>query len=473
MDRVQRREMLIKYFNDSELRTLCFELNVEYEDLGGASRSGKALELVTYCERHGLTPRLEEAILARAAQAQAAASAPSQRPPTAATTFNMQGQTVSQQVIVQGNYYDRSGRTSGSGLSAGQAAPVSESKTFADLEIRIRKREEAGYPVEMRLNNGQVFETGFVAADVAQWSSGGDLAADGRRLYTKLLADSMLRANWAEARGQSRRRRLRWWIDDTATELHAVPWELMQDGLVMLAADADTPFSRFLPVNLPWSGPVEERPIRVLVGISNPHDLENFNLPPVDVALERATLQAAFDTVGSSQLQAEFLDSPVTLERLEKRLRDGQHHVLHFLGHGRYDDKRRQAMLYLQDAHGNARPARDVELAGMLARQGAQPQLVFLAACQSATRSTADAFVGLGPTLVTIGAPAVVAMQESVSVVSARTFSAAFYERLLKHGLVDLAANEARGTLLTAGRPDAAVPVLFMRLRDGRLWSGE
>jgi len=211
----------------------------------------------------------------------------------------------------------------------------------------------------------------------------------------------------------------------------------------------------------------------VLVAISSPQDLETFNLPPVDAALECATLQAAFDTVGPSRLQPEFLEAPVTLERLEKRLRDGRHHVLHFLGHGKYEDKRKQAVLYLQDAQGNVRVARDIELASMLARQGAQPQLIFLAACQSATRSTADAFVGLGPTLVTIGAPAVMAMQASVSITSAREFSAAFYERLLKHGLVDLAANEARGTLLTAGRPDAAVPVLFMRLRDGRLWSGE
>jgi len=432
--------------------------------------------LVMYCERHGLTPRLETALLARAAQAQATASsgASSQRPPTtAATTFNMQGQTVGKQVIVQGDYYDRSVRTSGGGPAAGQAGPAAEVEKFADLEIRIRKREEAGYPAEMRLNDGQVFETGHVAADIVQWSFSSDLAADGRRLYATLFADSTLRANWAEARGQSRRRRLRWWIDDTAPELHAIPWELMQDGLVMLAADADTPFSRFLPVNLPWNTPIQARPIRVLVAISNPRDLGNFNLPPVDVALERATLQAAFGAVGPSQLQAEFLEAPVTLERLEKRLRDGRHHVLHFLGHGKYEDKHRQAVLYLQDAQGNARPARDIELASMLARQGDQPQLVFLAACQSATRSTADAFAGLGPTLVTIGAPAVVAMQSAVSITSARDFSAAFYERLLKHGLVDLATNEARGTLLTAGRPDAAVPVLFMRLRDGRLWSGE
>jgi hypothetical protein len=38
---------------------------------------------------------------------------------------------------------------------------------------------------------------------------------------------------------------------------------------------------------------------------------------------------------------------------------------------------------------------------------------------------------------------------------------------------VDLATNEARSTLLTARRPDAAVPVLFMRLKSGRLWAEE
>jgi CHAT domain-containing protein len=154
-------------------------------------------------------------------------------------------------------------------------------------------------------------------------------------------------------------------------------------------------------------------------------------------------------------------------------LRDGRQHVLHLVGHGQYDDRRRQAWLYLQDARGNARTANADELAGMFERQGAQPQLVFLAACQSAARSTADALVGLGPALVTSGAPAVMAMQTTVSFESAGLFSATFYERLLKHGLVDLASNEARSTLLTARRPDAAVPVLFMRLQDGRLWSGE
>ena len=36
-------------------------------------------------------------------------------------------------------------------------------------------------------------------------------------------------------------------------------------------------------------------------------------------------------------------------------------------------------------------------------------------------------------------------------------------------GVVDLAANQARAALLTARLPDVAIPVLFMRVPDGRL----
>jgi hypothetical protein len=61
-------------------------------------------------------------------------------------------------------------------------------------------------------------------------------------------------------------------------------------------------------------------------------------------------------------------------------------------------------------------------------------------------------------------------MRGKISQASARTFSRTLYERLLAHGVVDLAMNEARSTLVTERRADAAVPVLFMRLKDGRLW---
>jgi len=348
-------------------------------------------------------------------------------------------------------------------------------KNLADLEIRIFQRQDEGYPVEMTLGGQQEFPRGYLAADILPWVSSSDPVADGQRLFETLLTDPALRSAWAEARGQAPQRRIRLRIDTAAAELHTLPWELLQEGPVMLSAQTDTPFSRYLPIALPWGGPVVERPVRVLVVISDPADIETrFNLPPADVELERQTLESAFESVDAGDLQVDFLDPPATPERLEEQLRTGDgYHILHYLGHGAFSAKRGQAVLYMQDDDGNTRLLPDDELASMLARQGVQPRLVFLAACQSATRSTADAFQGLAPRLVSVGVPAVVAMQELVTVESVLKFSRTFYRRLLEHGQVDQAVNEARSSLLTAGRPDAAVPVLFMRLKSGQLWGAE
>ena len=117
-----------------------------------------------------------------------------------------------------------------------------------------------------------------------------------------------------------------------------------------------------------------------------------------------------------------------------------------------------------------ARRVIDADFAGMLDRLQTPPQLVVLAACQSAQQSLHDVFTGLAPRLVQIGLPAVVAMHADVTVLTARHFAATFYRQLVAHGTIDLAMNEARSTLVIQGRFDAAVPVLFMRLRDGRLW---
>lgn len=53
------RRVLDRYFNASELQILCFDLGIEYENLGGASKSDKTSELVAYAERHNRTIDLE------------------------------------------------------------------------------------------------------------------------------------------------------------------------------------------------------------------------------------------------------------------------------------------------------------------------------------------------------------------------------------------------------------------------------
>jgi hypothetical protein len=106
----------------------------------------------------------------------------------------------------------------------------------------------------------------------------------------------------------------------------------------------------------------------------------------------------------------------------------------------------------------------------MLTRQGESLRLVFLASCQTAVRSSADAFRGFAPQLISAGVPAVLAMQDLVPIDTAREFASIFYRRLLQHGHADLASNEARSALLSARLSGASIPVLFMRLRSGKLF---
>jgi hypothetical protein len=52
------RRLLIAHFDESELRDLCFELAIDYEDLPGQGKRSKCRELVTYVRRRGLTSKL-------------------------------------------------------------------------------------------------------------------------------------------------------------------------------------------------------------------------------------------------------------------------------------------------------------------------------------------------------------------------------------------------------------------------------
>ncbi len=51
--------LLDGYFNLSELRDLCFQLTVDYENLNGENKRDKSRELVFYCQRNGLIENLK------------------------------------------------------------------------------------------------------------------------------------------------------------------------------------------------------------------------------------------------------------------------------------------------------------------------------------------------------------------------------------------------------------------------------
>jgi hypothetical protein len=379
---------------------------------------------------------------------------------------------------------------------------MSTRSSYADLQIRILGKTTVGYPVELTLDWLQDLQSGVLDASILPWVPSTDVAADGERLFRWLTADPKLAAAWAEARGRRPNRRIRLRIDDAAPELHTLPWELLRDpgdkAVVpqFLAADDATPFSRHLVGRSPPGRPILQRPIRILVAVASPDGLAERRLSPVDVTVEWQTLNSAlaglevelelFPRPGSGFVTRTREGEPVTigsapqpctLAALELALRTGRYHVLHFIGHGAYDEQDSQAALYMADENNRVERVLDADFAEMLGRLLSETdagdddrlRLVYLAACQSATRSPADAFRGLAPKLIAAGVPAVIAMQDAVQMDTARAFSGSFYTHLLRYGQVDRAANAARASLLSAGIPGAAIPVLFMRLADGRL----
>ncbi|MCB9006993.1 MAG: hypothetical protein H6656_06460 [Ardenticatenaceae bacterium] len=48
----QIHQQILQHFNEEELRTLCFQVGVEYDDLGGRGKAANARELVQWAQRN-------------------------------------------------------------------------------------------------------------------------------------------------------------------------------------------------------------------------------------------------------------------------------------------------------------------------------------------------------------------------------------------------------------------------------------
>ncbi len=341
---------------------------------------------------------------------------------------------------------------------------------YTDVLVRIfSKTNEENLAVEMTLDELQQFN-GYLMAGLAEWVPSGDIAADGCALFEALFADPKLKEGWGHARAQSPRHvRLR--ID--VPELHKIPWEILRDeNGVLLAASGDMPFSRFLTSEVSLGGPIVPRPLKVLGVISAPENLSVYDLAPIDRKAEENALKAAL--VDVAEIQLEFLEPPITLERLDERLHRG-FHIVHFIGHGKLSNRGQPALCF-EDADRQLQFIAGDDFAAMLQRQSTllRPRLLFLSACYSASTPQTESFQGIAQKAVRAGVPAVIAMQDTVSIDTAREFSQKFYQELLDlDGIVDHALNHARSLLVSAQREEATVPVLFMRLKDAALFASQ
>lgn len=53
VDPVHLRQVLTQYYSEGELRTMCFDMGIDYESVGGRGKAEKVVELVAYAQRYG------------------------------------------------------------------------------------------------------------------------------------------------------------------------------------------------------------------------------------------------------------------------------------------------------------------------------------------------------------------------------------------------------------------------------------
>lgn len=257
-----------------------------------------------------------------------------------------------------------------------------------------------------------------------------------------------------------------------SAELDEIHWERMYHPIAgewrPIASTALTPFSRFIrPQQWDRPLPVTSRPLSLLLVIASPQNLTSlYNLDSIPEA-EQAWLKQTLSRF--SDLKVTCLESggPLkpTLNEIRAQLATGQQFV-HFLCHGAHSPA--GSGLFLEDEQGQVDVVDQTRLVETFKVVKKPPVLVFLAACESAKRTRLDAMLPLAPHLVEDGGvQAAVAMSGNVGLTVAQTFSAQFYTRLLKHGMVDTAVNEARA--LIQDDWDWGVPVLFSRLTDNQV----
>ena len=167
----------------------------------------------------------------------------------------------------------------------------------------------------------------------------------------------------------------------------------------------------------------------------------------------------------------EFLEPPATPGRIRDRLVGGGFHALHLQAHGVVQSGKKNAGLILEDDDHQVAMIDERQVSEIF--EGERDlRLIILMACHSGTPTQDDPFSGLGRALVERGIPAVVAMNQNISLQAATLFTEHFFRNLVRAGHVDTAVNEARQQLYLGDGYylEWGTPTLFMRLRDGRLW---
>nr|WP_274388274.1 CHAT domain-containing protein [Salsipaludibacter albus] len=252
-----------------------------------------------------------------------------------------------------------------------------------------------------------------------------------------------------------------------APELAALPWEYLYDpvGARPLAISTQTPVVRYVDLGNPVRTLRVAPPLRILAVMSSPRNVE-----ALDTTREFHDLKASLrDQVAAGRVEVHGLHR-ATPSRLRDQLGTEAFHIVHFMGHGAFDEATGTGMVLLEDDDGDPHPISGHDL-GLVLHDHDDLRMVVLNACEGGRGSETDPVGGVAQSMVHHDIPAVVGMQAEITDVAATSFSEAFYRHLGQGTPVDVAMSEARMKLLLDGHgAEWGIPILYLRSQDGRIF---
>ncbi len=312
------------------------------------------------------------------------------------------------------------------------------------------------------------------------------------RLFTPPVDQVFVRALNAAARND-RTLRVLLWLDSQDPALHDIPWELLyyhaggDESPLPLAASPQITFARYIGTDQQPFTPISTRPLSLTLLVAAPKDLGTdgawHHLLPINREFEHEQLTASLGLATNAHQITIATPVPVTEETLHRALHGGTN-VLVFFGHALHHPQYGTRLVLEEPTTNEAVLYHGDELVAQL-RQLAptqRPALIVLTACNTATvqrgtPTTPDPLQPSAPALLAAqlvnagGVPAVLAMQRLVDIGLARTFTATLNEQLLRHGSLDLAVRNARQRIFQHDDPAWGIPVLYMRMNDGQLFT--
>lgn len=271
------------------------------------------------------------------------------------------------------------------------------------------------------------------------------------------------RESLAQARMREYGLRIRLRLGD-CPRLASLPWELLYDKSrdTFLGQREETPIVRYLDLPDPIEPLAVRTPLRVLLVTASPPDL-----PALDARKETEAILA--ELAAARRLVAVETLERATLSSLAGTLTTLRPHLLHFIGHGRFEPDAQDGSVVFESETGGHKSVSGGRLAMLLAEHS-DLRLVVLNACDGARASEGDALAGVAQRLVR-RIPAVVAMRQPISNGAAVSFAASFYQGLARGLAVDAAlAATRRRMYVHDSAPEWATPVLYMRSPDGQLF---